>query len=511
MKIYNGNLIIIQKITLFSILFTILTWILSGFQLNAINDNGWYLNFIYFFYDTLSLRVTIDGGYNYLGTHFSPVWLIFSPLLHLSKDPILILYSMFYFGYLLIFIALIFVIESKLERMTNYKEKIIIFIFLFGSVTMLFNYSLNSNGIHEVLFAVPFVLVSTYYLFNSENYARVLAWYYPTLLIKEEFWLLIIFIYLAIFFKTSKYRYIFLSLLHGVLFYILYFYIMRYLYINSLDIPTDSIGLMSGHYDYLFNVQSFEDLVNKILNLPLMFRRIMLISLFFIPFIPLVRWKSVKFKDFMMLLILILPTIGYAFLSTHFGMTNFLFDHYSLPIIGVIAVFVIKYVHLGKFRFGLFFLANAILVTAILFNKQPWQYKKYQDEGQLVKEVMPLINRPDNEFSLMDNHTGLYFSFSNMDTIKQASYYSHKIPKYIVANIRYMTHERYMNNHTIGRSFSSLDIVDNISYLKSDSYGIIYMNYPFIVYELHKDGELKYTDKISNLWDSTTKKSNTWL
>jgi len=502
---------ILLRILVFTILFLILSKVLFNFQLNGINDNGWYINLISSLYNNLSFYVSIDGGYNYLGSHFSPFWILFSPLLYFIKDPIILLNIMFYFGYLFIFLALVHIIQISFKKKISTYANVLIFLMLFSSVTILFNYSLNVNGIHEVIFAVPFILISSYYLFNSHNYTKVLLWYYPTLLIKEEFWLLIIFIYIAIFIKSINYKYLIGAILHLILFYILYFIFMKYVYINSLGISANIDGIHSSFYAYLFNSNSIGEIIDNIFNLSQMKKRILLIMSFFFPFIFLVKWNKIILKDMFLLLILISPTIGYSFLSQHFGMTNFLFDHYSFPIIGILFAFILKYLNLSKISIVAYILSNVFLVGMILYNKQPWQYKSYQDELQLNKNIKPLLDLSKNTFAVMDDKTALYFSYKNVDYIASTMYHNTKVPIYIVMNLRYMYNAKYLNNYHKSKNPSSQNIINNIKYLDKHHYGIIYLNYPFIIFKKDINTNLSYDRKLLNIWDTKTIKSNKWM
>ncbi len=499
---------LLKKFLIFIILFFTLSLLLIQFQLNGLTDNGWYLNLIANFLNFKNSYISIDGGYNYLGAHFSPFWIIFSPFLYFIESPIKLLYFINYLGYMFWFLASLIIVENKMQKKFSIKEQIYFFILFFSSITVLFNYFFNYNGIHEVLFATPFLTLSYYFLFIKQEYNKALLWYLPTLLIKEEFWLLLIFFNIALFISSKDKKYILYSLISAILFYILYFKLMKILY------GEEDSGLLSGHYSYIFEAKSIDELFNSIINLSLMKQRIALMFSFFIPFIFLINFKNITIKDILILIFLIIPTMGYCFLSKQTPMTYWLYEHYSLPILPAIFIAIIKYPKITKLRLFGYLIANLILVLIVLYNKQPWQYKYFQDEKQLLNTIKPILELKHSDFILSEDRTGIYFSNYQVDYVDNINFRNNvnKQAKYLIFNTRYSYSAQNLKLAKPQISLSTFDYINNFQNNLSN-YGIIYLNYPFIVYAKDKDIEsnLSYTKEMLDEWDKQTIEANNWF
>ncbi len=497
---------LIQKTLLFTILFFIISSIFVNFQLLGATDNGWYLNLIYNFYDVKTFDVSFSGGYNYLGIHFSPFWVLFSPFVYFFNSPIYLLYFINFLGYMFWFLTSLYILEKSLKKELTLKEQTYFFIMFFASITVLFNYFLNYNGIHEVLFAMPFLILSYYFLLIKQEYKKAFLWYLPTLMIKEEFWLLLIFFNLAIFISSREKRYIFYSFISAILFYILYFKIMKSLHTD------ENTGILSGHYSYIFEAKSISELIDSIFNLPLMKQRLFLIFSFFVPFIFLIDLKKIVIKDILIFIFLIMPTMGYCFLSKQTPMTYWLFEHYSLPILPVMFIAIMKYPRITKIRVFSYLMINAIFILIVLFFKQPWQYKYYQDEVQLKEKVLKKLDLNYDDFILSEDRTGLYFSNYQVDYVGLINIKNNinKKAKYIIFNTRYSYSVQNLKLATSIKDITSFEYIDTFND-NLQNYGILYLNYPFIIFSKDKESNLSYNKELLNSWDKKTIESNRWF
>lgn len=487
----------IKPLLIFFTLFGVVTVILSSFQLMGLTDFGYYFSFLYNFADSGSLKYILEGReINYLGSHFSPIWLIFSPLTFL--DPISLSYTLFFIGYTAWFMAAHHVWFD--EKKATAKESLLFFICAFASVTVLFNYNLTYNGIKEVLFAVPFLTIAYRELMIKERYDRAAIWYLPTLLIKEEFWLLYIFFWIAVFVRSGRKNHLLFALLAAIAFAILYFKVMRWLYGHG-------IGHLAGHYSHLFEAKSIGDLAHGILSLNQIPQRIALMVSFFVPFALLIRWRDVSLKDFVAAILIVGPTVGYCFLSQQAAMSNFLFDHYSLPIIPMLFALIVKYRALSKQRLFAYLLLNIVFIAGILCIKQPWQYRYYMDEKQLQKEVMPLV--PKGAAVAVEDRTGIYFLGRNRVIYVNAVDMSVFEPQYIVVNTRYTYLANNVKFRPIVPQLSTNSYLN--SFNKIQYFTPIYVKFPFLVYKKGVDGNLTISDRQLNEWDKKTVEASRWF
>lgn len=472
----------------------------NTFQLNGLTDSGFYIEPIYRFFYAGRFDIAIFGGIdNFLSAHFSPFWLFFSPLAALLPNPIFLINALFFIVYTAILIVLHRVF---LENTANYKTMLLLFLLFISIPTVLFNFNFNFNGLHSVLFAPIFLIPSYYHLFVEDNAKKALVWYMPLLTIKEEFWLLGIFFSFALFVRYREYRYVLLTLLFAVAFYLLYFKVMASLF-NG-----EGTGVLSGHYSYLFEAKNFSELFNLLLGLGYWARRIVFILLFFLPFLIVIKLKCISFKDWLTTILIIGPTLGYCILSQQTPMNYWLFEHYSLPVLPILIILMKKYGSLSAPRLTIFFVLNVLLIVGVISQKQPWQYKYYQDEAQLSEKILPLLDLDHEDFILADDRTGIYFTPYQVDYLRfiRKGKNKNKNAKYIIINTRY-TYSAANLKYTGARSVSTYDFLRS---KKLHDYRIIYENYPFIVLTFEKEALLSLKRTKLDTWDLRTRESNVW-
>lgn len=472
----------------------------NAYQLNGLTDSGFYIEPIYRFFYSGRFDIAIFGGIdNFLSAHFSPFWLLFSPLAGLFPNPVLLVNVLFFIAYTASLVALH---RVYLGNTANYKTMLLLFLLFISIPAVLFNFNFNFNGLHSVLFAPVFLIPAYYHLFIADNAKKALLWYLPLLTIKEEFWLLGIFFSFALFFRYREYRYILLTLLFAVAFYLLYFKVMASLH-NG-----EGTGVLSGHYSYLFEAKNFNELLNALLGLGYWERRVAFILLFFLPFMIVIKIKRITFKDWLTAIIIIGPTLGYCLLSQQTPMNYWLFEHYSLPVLPVLIILMKKYGSLSIPRLIVFFVVNVLLIVGVISQKQPWQYKYYQDEAQLSEKILPLLKLNHEDFILADDRTGIYFTPYQVDYLRfiRKGKNKNKNAKYIIINTRY-TYSAANLKYTGARSVSTYE------YLTSKAlhdYKSIYESYPFIVLTFEKEAHFFLDQAKFDRWDLRTRASNEW-
>jgi hypothetical protein len=231
-------------------------------------------------------------------------------------------------------------------------------------------------------------------------------------------------------------------------------------------------------------------------NIPL---KLSLISAFFVQFIFLINFKAIKRNDALIALLLILPIFSYCILSSRTVMSYWTHEHYALPVLPVIFLIFLKYGILSRIRITLFVIVNLILILGILSLKEPWQYKYYQDETQLNNNIMTLMTTSYNDHILADDRTGLYFTNNQVNFLKYIEDRNRE-PKYVVLNLRYIYYINNIQRHRSKEASSSFEFIND--YVKNlNDYGILYLNYPFIVYEKNLKSDLEINLNMLNNWD----------
>jgi hypothetical protein len=450
---------------------------------------------------------SVEGGTTFSILSFSPFMLIFAPIAKIFENyPILMTYFFYYIAFLSWFLATYKILFDF--KNISFKNSLLLFVFMFASEVVLFHYGLNHNGFESVFFAVPFLILSYNYAFIENNIKTSTLWYLPLLTIKFEFWFLFIFysIALAIHFKNKHLLWItFISAIAFVL-------NMKLLQPMLSAGVTENQSMLAERYGYIFESTGVLDLINKILSLSSLKIKIALIVAFFIPFLTLVDFKKITLRGFLTFTTLLMPTLGYSILSTRVPMSYWTHEHYSLPVVALMFVFVAKYINLSKIRVIAYFMANIAIFSAILYIKQPWQYKYYADENQLLNDVIPKLELDYSDVVIADNKSGLYFSKNQFDDLENFNKF--KRAKYIVINTRY----EYLNyNIKFKPPKIKLGSKELIKMLNIDNqYQIVYLNFPFVVYEDIKHKPYTMSPKISDLnilnkWDKEYEKFNKWL
>jgi len=467
------------------------------FQLHGMTDSTFYLQPLYNLFNLNTFKISIYGEINnFLADHFNPFLLVLFPLASIF-NPIVFLNFLIVVSYSTFF-TIVYTFMSK-------KINIVMFSMLLFSIPVLFfNFYLNFNGFHPVVLAPIFLIISYNYLFVEENANKSLLWFMPLLLIKEEFWLLLVFLSFSLFIRFNKIKYIFLTVVSAVLFISIY-KLMSILYSEN------AAGIHSGHYAYIFDAANFKDLLDSIFNLAHWDRRILFIVLFFFPFLMLIDLKKIVLKDWITLVLIIGPTFGYCILSRQIPMTYWLFEHYALPVLPVVLIIVKKYGTFTNKRLLLFFFINTSLIASVISLKQPWQYKYYQDEKQLQEQVIPKLDLNFKDFLLVEDRTGVYFSEYQVDYVQYLNFMNNKnkIAKYVIFNTRYSYLANNIKYNTTTNKKASYDYILNI--MKDlNSYEIIYAKYPFVIYKHNSVSKIQISATLLDQWDKKTIKSNKW-
>lgn len=484
-----------------SLLFVGLTLILKPFQLLGTDDSGLYLSLIYQFYREWNFESSYYCGVSYLANHFSPFWAIFALFIPLISSPIELYYLVSYLGFTLLSSTFAFLYFSTRVRF-SLAESAFIFLLVFSSVTVLFQYSLNFNGIHDVVFAASFLMISYYFLIIKDDYFKSLLFFLPTLLIKEEFFLIGFFYALAVYVKSRKVTWFSVGFL-----FLFCFYLVHFIYMKS-QYDGDEIVNLGYLYNYLFELKSLAYVPDAIINNNNIPRELFLIATFFIPFVLLIDFKKIETKDILVFLFIVLPTVGYCFLAAGTRLSNFLFDHYGFPILPLIAVFVIKYGLFSHKRVLLYVLVNALLAVFIVSQKQPWQYKYYQDEDKLVNKIIPLIGEDKDMVIATDERTGIYFADRKLAAPNMCK---NQKPEYVVLNTRYLYSAMNISRSSLldGKHISTYDYLQEIGL---DRYSLIYQEYPFLLFQQSGIGTgVRLNGSELDLWDRRTEESNKWF
>lgn len=482
----SSNLIKIGLV--FSLFFLIFTLIIKSYQLIGLTDYGFWLTAYKNFIHSGVFNTSVTDGHAFWS---SSLILVFTPIFYFFKDPIIDVYLLNYFTYLLWFMVSYLVLFNGF----NLKKTVFYFIIFFSSVTVLFHYNLNYNGWESVFLAVPFTIMSYYYLFIKSNYKKSILWFFPLLFLKVEFFLVLIFLNLAFYIGERNKKY-----LYGALTSVMIFVI--YLKVLSPLLTSSSEGsLLMGRYGHLLHIESLASFIFDISFI----KRVMLILLFFFPFLSFIDLKKIESKSLLQFLMILTPTIGYCILSSHIAMSYWSIEHYSLPILGLVFIFIVKYGVFSKERIIVFIAVNMFLASIIIYNKQPWQYKYYQDEKQLKERVFPLLILDTKTKIVADDRSGIYFTNSQVNYL---NYIKVTKPKYIVINTRY-TYSSANLKYKVVKVIKSSEYIRNLHI--TQNYKLIYKNYPFVILE-KKFGSIFSVDSVDlNIWDKKTIESNRWI
>ena len=466
----------------FSLLFMALTLLLMPFQLMGVTDQGYWINSLYNFIHSGELVTSFNDRHNF-SEH--SLLLLISPLAFI-KNPILFSYVLYYLTYLSWFLTFYLLCFGKFNYQIFFKS----FILFFCSTTVIFHYALNFNGWNSIYISPPILMAAYFFAFIKNYYHKSILIYLPLLLLKIQFWLILPFFLLAIYFQSKNKKFIFYAFI-SIAAFALYLYGRQFLFEES---TTGS--LLSLSYAYILNGDIevfFEIFLNSLIL------KFVLISAFFIQFIFIFDLKNIKKNDFLIYALLIFPILSYCVLSDRLVMSYWTHEHYVLPVLPVIFLILNKYGIFSRKRIFLFILVNILLIMGIYSLKEPWQFKYYQDENQLVKKVQPLLVLNHNDHILSDDRTGLYLANYQANFLKFITDKT-RPPKYIIINTRYIYYTNNINRAKSINTISSFEYVQE--YEKNlDGYGILYLNYPFVVYENNFKSEIKINSKVIDDWD----------
>jgi len=461
-------------------------------QLVGLSDYGFWLSSYYNFVHFGDYVTSMGERYNYMQF---PLVLIFFPLGYI-KDTVLFVFLLNYMTYLSWFLISYILLFKKFSL----KKVIVYFLLFFSSTTILFHYNLNYNGWQSVYLSVPLLMLSYYFAFVKGNYKLSILLYLPLLFIKVQFWLILFFLFIAFFIQTKKKKYIYFGFISLLLFF-MYLKIQAYIFVGEVTSSS-----LASNYSYLFD---FSDIKNIFI---IMFSgikiKVALIGSFFIQFLFLIDIKKVSKKDLYTYLLLIFPIFSYCFLSTRISMSYWTHEHYVLPVLPVVFLVLLQYGIFSKIRIFAYLIVNITLIMGIISLKQPWQFKYYQDELQLITKIKPILDLDYKDDVIAEERTGIYFTMYQVNHFKYLKSKT-RIPKYVIFNTRYS----YLadNAKLIQQKYiSSYDTVNQYKGFFKD-YNIIYLTYPFIVYELNSKKNLIFDKELLDEWDKKTVKSNKWF
>jgi len=497
----------------FNVFYIVALVFLSRFNLNGMTDDTYYLSSIYNFWNLGRLDLAIDRGIfnNFLANHFNPMLIILSPLAYIFPKPLHLLTAINYIFIALWYMASIYIIIKVYGEKVyiNLKFSFSFFILFFIFSATLFNTFINYNGLHSVLFAMPFLTLAHYFLFINRSYILAVLFYLPALLTKEEYWLLFIFFSLSVFIMSKEKKYLLLFFGSLIGFYLVYAQLMPWL-------GGGVKGVHIGHYNYLIDALSLDQAWKNFISLPQLLKKGFLLVLFFLPALFLLNGKLYykEWRSNIGLILSISPTIGYCYLSSQASMSYFTHEHYSLPIISVLFALIINNIStINRLSIIFYIMINLVIIMLVLYFKQPWQYASYQDEPVLQEKILPKLNLNYTDYLLVDDRTGVYFSHYQVDYFSNISnkHYRYEQPKYIIINTRYI----FLRNNT-GKKNDFL--VDTYEYLRGikelANYEIIISIYPFLVFVPIKDRISSHSSlskfELKN-WDIKSFKSNVWL
>ena len=471
-----------QIALIFTAMFVLLTLILKPFQLMGITDQGYWINFFYNFINLGEPKSLL------IKSHFFEHSLLFliSPLAYI-KNPIFLSYVLYYLTYLSWFLTFYLLSFGKFEL----KKVCQSFLLFFCSTTLFFHYGLNFNGWNSIYIAPALMALSYYFSFIKANYKKSILSFLPLLLLKIQFWLLLPFLLLSIYVHSKKKRYLVCTLISLIGFFFYLLKIRLALYDNSF---TGSPLLSAYGHLNINDLNNFLQIFFNNIGL-----KLSLIIAFFFQFLFLIDLKAIKKKDLLIYFLLIFPIFSYCILSSRTVMSYWTHEHYVLPVLPVILLILLKYSSFSKIRILFYILINLILICGILSMKEPWQYKYYQDESQLENQIKPLMTLNYDDYILVDDRTGLYFANHQINFPKFIKDKT-RDPKYIVLNLRYIFYTNNIKRH------KSKEVISSFKFLKDyekdlNEYGILYQNYPFVVYEKKLKGNIDINPEVMKDWD----------
>tara|TARA_B100000795_G_scaffold158107_1_gene118816 strand:+ start:498 stop:1961 length:1464 start_codon:yes stop_codon:yes gene_type:complete len=478
-----------QTALIFTAMFFLLTLTIKPFQLMGITDQGYWINF---FYNVINLGEPVSSLNKTTNILEYSLLILISPLAYI-KNPIALSYVLYYLTYLSWFLTFYLLYFGQFEIKKVYQS----FLLFFCSTTLFFHYGMNFNGWNSIYIAPALMALSYYFSFIKANYKKSILLFLPLLFLKLQFWLLLPFLLLSIYIHSKNKQY----LLYAFLSLIVFFF---YLKIRPLLYDESFTGyLLESAYSHL-NINDIKNFIQIFLdNIGL---KLTLMLAFFVQFIFLIDLKAIKKNDLFIYFLLIFPIFSYCILSSRTVMSYWTHEHYVLPVIPVILLILLKYSSLSKIRIFLFVITNLILICGIFSLKEPWQYKYYQDESQLENKIKTLMTLNYDDHILADDRTGLYFSNHQINFLKFINDKT-RHPKYIVLNLRYIFYINNLKRQQSKEVISSFEFVED--YEKNlNEYGILYYNYPFIVYENKLISNVEIDSEVMNDWDQMSIQNN---
>jgi hypothetical protein len=473
----------IAQITIvFSALFLLLSLFLKPFQLMGLTDQGYWINFFYNVINNGESVTSLNNRHNFLE---HSLLLFISPLAFI-KEPLYLSYVLYYLTYLSWFLTFYILLFGQFE----FKKVIKSFSLFFCSTTLLFHYALNYNGWNSIYIAPAILMLSYYYAFNKSQYKKSILMYVPLLFLKIQFWLIFPFLLTSIYLHSRKIKYLIFAFLFTLIF-LIYIFVRPYIFGEST-----TAMLLDQAYSHILSrdFKIFFDVFFKNISI-----KLVLILAFFAQFIFLINFKNIKKNDAFIAVLLILPIFLYCILSSRTVMSYWTHEHYVLPVLPVVFFIFLKYGIVTKSRIILFVILNLCLITGIISLKEPWQYKYYQDEVQLENDIKPLMTIENYDHILADDRTGLYFANTQVNFLKYIEDNSRQ-PKYIILNLRYLYYINNLQRHKTNDELSSFEFVDSYEQ-KMNGYGILYLNFPFVVYEKNLKSNLEIQLNELNNWD----------
>ncbi len=478
----------------------LISYTVKDYQLLGVEDSGIFLNVIYNFARTFSFdSFVLDAftkQFNFLSNHFSPFWIIFSPLSTVIDKPVELYYLIMSSGYIFLLTTFSY-IYFKVFKKINFIKLFLFFSLTISFVSLFFEYSLNIHGVHETLFAMPFLSMAYYYFFIKQNNAKAILFYLPALFIKEDVVLVLSFLMLAIFIKTREIKYLLYSFLSLLLFFLIYIVIMQDIYFSG-----ETVSNQGKYFEYLFNYNGVFNYLTKIYN-HLSIRSFVTVVAFFLPFIFLIKFNKISQIDWVGFVLLSFVTIAMAILGGG-KFANFIYAHYGNLIIPIVFIAILKYGRINFYTIVFYVVINISLIVLVIDVKQSWQYKYYVDEKKLYSDVMPKLDLEKDISIATDDRTGIYFANHHVQLLKFQKKNEHD---YLIVNVRYLFFKEnmvYSNRHnSVDKYSSSYNVIDKFLKKHNEMF-VIYADYPFIV--LGKNGISTFDSLKDDIksWDKRT-------
>lgn len=483
----------------FTAAFTLLSLLLEPFQLRGMTDYGFWLSAFSNFVHHGDFSVSVLGGHSYAAT---PLPLLLSPLFLLTGDPEWWARGLFYLTFLSWYMAAWFLFPGG----PFLKKAALLFAGLFGSATVLFHYDLNYNGWQSVLLSVPFLAGAYYLALAKGRYPAALLLFVPLLLLKVEFWLLFLFFLTGLWGLGRDRRY-----LLGAAGFLLLFALYLGWFLPSLGNASSMLGSRFGH---IFGGEGLWGMIAGVFHTPALSWRWVPMLLFFLPFLPLLEPGRIPLRARLFFFWMLAPTLFYCLLSAQVPMSYWTHEHYVMPVLGLVLAYLAAYGRFTLRRMGLYLLLNAGLAAGIIATKQPWQFRAYQDEARLKTELFPLMEPLLEEGGtiLTEDRTGFYLTPYRLNYLRTLDE-PESSPDLVLLNLRYQYSAENLLFRPPAAPRTGRAHLERIAgaLAKKGQYGVLYADYPFILFARDRAGRGLPSPQTLEAWDRNTREANRWI